>query len=140
MNELTPVIRATESLLKDDIAREVAAAMLAPTSDRIFNRGIASNGAPIGIYSPQYLKRRIKKGLGGSNKVIVTFTGQLQNDFSVVEEGGMIGLGTKNPKNAEKAEWVEANQGKDIFSATVNEEKQALKVFEKAISKRFNGL
>ena len=103
MNELVPIIRATEQLIKgqDKILMEVATSMIGVTSDRIFNKGLDSDNNPIGSYSEGYTKRRIKKGLGGSKKVVVTFSGQLVNDFTAVSEGGVVGLGTKNKFNVD---------------------------------------
>ena len=138
-NELDPIIKATERLIRDQdkLLRTVATTMQAVSSDRIFNQGKAADNSQIGQYSPGYIKQRIKKGLGSNRQVIVTFTSQLQNDWSVVAEGDKVGLGFKNSKNADKAEYVEGTYNKEIFAHTANEEKQVNELYGSLVERNF---
>jgi len=116
-------------------------------TQRIFDEGRDAKGQPIGVYSQAYIKRRQRKGLGSSPKVVLEFTGQMRNDFSLVEEGEAIGSGFKNPFNADKAGWVEGTYNKEIFNLTLGEvvelerllDQQAQIVLNRQAEQKLNG-
>jgi hypothetical protein len=123
----------------------MVASMLATTNDRIFTQGKDANGASLGSYSKGYLKTRLKENRSGT-KVELQLTGQMENDFSVINTGKEIGLGFKNvsgdddnPGAYEKSVFVEATYKKPIFQATDEEVKLALEIFEKNIKEILNG-
>ena len=88
--------------------------MLVITTDRIFTNGLDANGSSIGTYSDGYMKLRKKVNYGGSTKVILQgldgkpkgsrsnpvkrgtvnyqSTGQMFQDFSVINKGKKLGL------------------------------------------------
>ena len=137
MGELSREIQKLVDLLRTDkLDRRVLTSMLAVTTDRIFTKGLASSGGTIGRYSDQYTKARGKKGLSGG-KVILQFTQQMRNDFSVVVEGKEIGLGFKNSFNTDKSHFVEKTYKKDIFDHTKKEEKLRDKLYGKAVERHF---
>jgi len=138
-NELQPIIKQTQRLIReqDKLLRTVAVTMQAVTSERIFNQGKDMNNAQIGSYSDSYIKQRVKKGLGSNRKVVVTFTGQLQNDWSVVQDGSVVGLGFKNSVNADKAKFVEETYNKIIFEHTIQETKQVNELYGKLVERNF---
>ena len=111
------------------ITKKVAQTMLAVTSERIFIQGRDANNQDIGTYSEGYQKTRSRKGLGASKKVTLTFTGQMQSDFSVIQLGSNIGLGFKNNFNSDKAGFAEETYSKEIFAHTPSEEEQAEELF-----------
>lgn len=101
---------------------------------RIFDDGKDANNTEIGQYSPEYVKRRIKKGLGSSRKVILEFTGQMRNDFVLIEDEGKAGSGFLNSVNADKSRWVEDTYEKSIFDLTQDENNLLVKLIEDKIN------
>jgi hypothetical protein len=100
---------------------------------RIFDDGKDAQGAQIGTYSEPYIKRRQRKGLGANSKVNLEFTGQMRNDFLIVEEGDKVGSGFLNRFNYDKSKWVEATYGKEIFNLTKDEEELLSRLINQGI-------
>lgn len=101
-----------------------ASTLLAVMRTRIHVDGLASDGQPIGIYSPAYLKRRAKAGRGTDPKVILSFTRTMENSWTLIpQEKGSVGIGFQNPAQAEKAGWMEEIYDKKIFQPTAEEKK-----------------
>lgn len=93
---------------RDRMLRQVASDTAAQVTVRIHTQGLNSEGTPIGEYSNAYLKIRKKNNRGESKKVILSLTGQMENDFGIVSNtAGRYGLGFKNELNAKKAEWLQ---------------------------------
>jgi len=139
MGQLQGEIQKLDSLFRTNkVDREVLTSMLAVTTNRIFTKGLASSERKIAKkYSDQYIKTRSKeRGLSG-RKVILQFTQQMKNDFSVIVERNLIGLGFKNSFNTEKSHFVEKTYKKDIFEHTKKEEKLIDKLHGKAIERHF---
>lgn len=121
----------TDSLLSleetDSLLREISTTLLAEMRDRIHERGIKSDGTQIGRYADSYLEFRINQGKGdppSDPKVILFFTGQMQNDFNVAPVGdNAYGLGYSNSLNFDKANYAEAKYG-IIFEPTEQEFQQ----------------
>lgn len=89
---------------------------------RIHEDGKDSSGKGIGEYSDRYLQLRVEKfSRKPDKKIIVSLTSQLENDWSVVATKNGYGIGFLNALNLKKARWVEAGQGKKIFSMTKSE-------------------
>ena len=138
MSDITIEIQKIISIQRTDkIDREVLVSMLAVTSDRIFTKGQSASGGSIGRYSDAYQKTRRNKGLSGG-KVILQFTQQMRNDFSVVVEGKKIGLGFKNSFNTKKSFFVEKTYKKPIFEHTKKEETLITRLYGKVIERHFN--
>lgn len=116
--QILPSVKQVDTLL-----RTIAQAMLGETKDRIHEQGLNANGAPIGEYSPEYLKRRIKAGKTASKKVVLSFTRQMQNDWKVISVQGGYGLGFSNSFDTDKAQWAEERFG-SIYKLTPEELKQ----------------
>ena len=124
-----------DEILNGNIERRVFLTLHQQITKRIFDDGKDSNNQKIGSYSKGYIERRKKKGLGGSKKVNLQFTGQMKNDFLLIEQNGKFGSGFTNSRNADKSEWVESTYNKDIFSPTTQEEKLAQELFEDEINR-----
>jgi len=90
---------------------------------RIFDDGKDASDAQIGEYTEGYVRTRERAGLGGDRKVILQFTGQMRNDFSVIQNNRKLGHGFKNTANFDKSEWVEETYEKEIFDFTDDEKK-----------------
>ena len=119
--------------------KAVAVAMLQKTSERIFTEGKAANDASIGRYSTGYIKTRKKKGYSNSSKVILQAERQMVNDWGVISNGKVLGLGFKNQHNADKSGWVEETYNKAIFSHTANELALIDQLLNEGVNKILNG-
>ena len=121
----------------DTLVRTIAQSMLGETRDRIFESGLNAKASPIGTYSPEYIRFRARKyNRGTSSKVILSLTGQMENDWSVIPLGNSsYGLGFKNSFNADKAEWNEDRYGK-VFALTPDELKQVNAIVIEWINKQ----
>lgn len=107
----------------DTLMRTVAVAMLGATKDRIHEDGKKANGSQIGQYTLEYLRRRTKAPYNRTNsrKIILSLTGQMENDYKVVAMGNLsYGLGFSNQFNANKAGWAEDRFGK-VYALTKQE-------------------
>lgn len=122
------------------LLRPIAFDLVAKMTERIHDRGLASDGGPIGTYSDPYLRtRQAKYKRGADTKVIVSATRQLENDWSVVATGKKsYGIGFKNQHNRDKSKWVEATYNKKIFSLTADERQYAQNRFKELVSEQFN--
>lgn len=113
--KILPDVKSVDTLL-----RNIAQKLLSDIRERIHEEGLNANGAAIGKYTKDYLRRRIKSGKGSSNKVVLSFTRQMQNDWKVIPLQGSYGLGFSNSFDADKARWAEERFGK-IYSLTPDE-------------------
>ena len=137
---LERTLRAVRILEKTQrLERFVATNMLPIVSDRIFNRGEASDNNQIGNYTQGYIKRRVKEGWSASKKVILQFTRQMVNDFSMITGGRVVGLGFKNQANADKSTWNEDTYDKAIFRHTPQEIKQVGRLVQTFVNRILNG-
>lgn len=111
---------------RDMMLRQVASDTAAKVTYRIHTQGLKSDGTAIGKYNNSYLKLRESKYNRTSDpKVILSLTGQMENDFGIVaNKANQYGLGFKNSFNAEKAEWAEDKYGK-VYNLTKEEEANA---------------
>jgi hypothetical protein len=127
------------SPVRDLMLRQVASDTLANVKFRIHTEGLNSAGQPIGEYSSAYLRVREKNNRGRNPKVILSLTGQLENDFSIVSNtANNYGLGFKNPINADKAEWLQDQYGK-VYDLTEKEAQHANLVANDFLAQYLNG-
>lgn len=118
----------------DSLLREIATSMLAVTRSRIHEQGIKSDGSQIGTYSPSYLELRRENGLSNTN-VNLFFTGQMQNDYKVIEISNTeYGLGYSNKLDADKAKWNTERYGR-IFALTDDELEQVRDIIKEYLNK-----
>ena len=110
-------------LINPDFLRPVLQTVHQQMTKRIFDDGLDANNSPIGEYTPEYVKQRVKKGLGSDRKVILQFTGQMRNDFLLLQDGQDYASGFTNNANFDKSVWVEETYNKSIFDLTPDEEK-----------------
>ena len=97
----TPILdklkKATSQSSVDSLLRTIANVMLDETRFRIHNEGLNAKATQIGTYTAQYLKTRIKKyNRTADKKVILSLTGQMENDWKVISVQGGYGLGFSN--------------------------------------------
>ncbi|MBA3830066.1 MAG: hypothetical protein H0X33_14085 [Taibaiella sp.] len=122
------LIQAKLDKLKDReyLLRPVAFGVLDLMTKRIHHEGKASDGQQIGQYSTGYLAERQKYNRGSDPTVIISFTRQLENDYSVVATDKGYGIGFLNKHNFDKSQWVQGRYKKKIFELTGIEKKYAL--------------
>lgn len=112
---------------KEYLLRPVAIEVIPLMTERIHQKGEASDNSQIGTYSSGYLKlRQSKYKRDASNKVIVSLTRQLENNWSVIATQNGYGIGFLNPFNLQKARWVEEGKDKKIFSLSKAEQQYAV--------------
>lgn len=125
IGEVTESIKARLAKLgdKEYIPRTLSFDLIDLMTKRIHIDGGAADGSQIGNYNSQYLRLRQKKyNRSADNKIIVSLTRQLENDWSVIATDQGYGIGFLNPLNFQKARWVEENKGKKIFSLSAPEQ------------------
>ena len=127
--------QTTKELLSGSVERAAILTLHQQITRRIFDEGKDAKGSQIGTYSQGYMRARRKKGFGGSRKVVLEFTGQMRNDFSVIEVDGNLASGFKNDFNGKKSYWVETTYGKDIFLLTESEVKLLEDLIDKELQK-----
>lgn len=112
-----------------------ASTLMAVIRDRIHVQGRDSNGAPIGVYTPRYIKyTRRKAGRGTDNKVILSLTRQMENGYILVELQNGTGIGFSTHEDFQKAGWCEETYKKPIFKPTVEETAMVNQIAEKYIA------
>lgn len=112
---------------KDYLIRPLCFDLIDLMTKRIHYDGKAADETDIGTYNTEYLKLRQKKYQRDSNqKVIVSLTRELENDWSVIATAKGYGIGFKNVFNYQKAAWVEDAKRKVIFKLTKTENKYAI--------------
>jgi len=125
---------------KERLLRPLMFDMIDMMKQRIHVEGKASDGGQIGTYNKQYLKlRESKYKRDSSTKIIVSLTGQLEKDWSVIETEKGYGIGFKNVENLEKAINVQNIKGVLIFELSSDELSYANKFIEKQIEKALKG-
>jgi len=100
--------RVLSAVQADSLLREISVSMLGVIQKRIHTDGKKADGSNIGTYSDGYLKQRIKNKNLSDPKVVLFYTGQMQNDWKVVPLSDTeYGLGYDNPINVAKADAAE---------------------------------
>lgn len=107
-----------------------ASSLLATMRVRIHMDGIASDGNPIGIYSPAYMKTRKAAGRGNDTKVILSLTRSMENSEELYPLNNGTGIGFSTSENWQKAQWCEETYGKKIFAPTATEEAMVVAIGE----------
>lgn len=124
---------------KEYVLRPVATEVITLMTERIHQKGEASDNTQIGTYSNSYLKLRQKRyKRDASNKVIVSLTRQLENNWAVIATQNGYGIGFLNPFNEQKARWVEASKSKKIFDLSKAETQFAIDRINEQVANALN--
>lgn len=124
---------------KEYLLRPVAIEVIPLMTERIHQKGEASDNSQIGTYSTGYLKLRQRKyKRDASNKVIVSLTRQLENNWSVIATQNGYGIGFINPFNLQKGRWVEEGKDKKIFSLSKTETQYAVDRINELVADALN--
>lgn len=133
-------LQADLNKLKDReyLLRPVATEIIPMITERIHQKGLASDGSPIGTYSNNYLKTREKNRRGKDTKVIISLTRQLENDWSVVATQRGYGIGFLNSFNGQKLKWVEQGKGKIVSRLSQEETDYAIDRINELVNAAIN--
>lgn len=125
-------------LQRDKMTRLQAVSLMAVLRDRIHVQGKDSKGAPIGTYTPAYVKyARAKAKRGTSNKVILSLTRAMENSYEIRPIANGYGIGFTTAENAQKARWCESTYKKAIFAPTAEERALVKQIADDFITKHF---
>lgn len=140
VSALTTVNTAMLTLQQtDSLLREIAVSMQAVTRERIHEQGRKGDGSQIGEYSDKYLKLRQSKKYNRTSdrKVILSLTGQMENDYKVIPLSDTeYALGFDNQFNADKADWNEERFGK-VYELTDEELQGVRNIVQEFITNAF---
>lgn len=134
-------LQADLNILKDReyLLRPVATEIIPMITERIHQKGQASDNSSIGNYSNSYLKRRQEKYKRNADpKVIVSLTRQLENDWSVLATPKGYGIGFLNSFNAQKLRWVEKAKGKTLSVLSEEEQQYAIDRINELVNAALN--
>lgn len=108
-------------------------------TERIHQKGQASDNTPIGNYSNSYLKLRQRDYKRNADpKIIVSLTRQLENDWAVLATPKGYGIGFNNSFNAQKLRWVESAKGKKLTVLSESEQEYAIERINELVSNAIN--
>lgn len=116
--------------------REIATTMRAEIGRRVHSDGKNAEGGQIGNYSAEYAAYRKKKGRP-IDKVNLSLTGQLSNQFVVVETSNSYGLGWADTEKQQRAVYLEERYGK-VWALTSAEAELSQKIADQKIQEIFN--
>lgn len=130
-------LKLTE-LQRDKMTRLQAVSLIAVLRERIHVQGKDSQGAPIGTYTPAYIRyARSKAKRGTSNKVILSLTRAMENSYEIRPIANGYGIGFTTAENLKKARWCEDTYNKPIFAPTAEERALVKQIADDFITKHF---
>lgn len=98
---------------------------------KLKNAGTATKGSGKGAARPKYNRST-------DTKKIYSLTRQMENDYAVVAGEIGWGIGFNNSHNADKARWVQAQDGKIVYDLTKEELAYAVERTETLIEAELN--
>ena len=121
----------------ETISRAAAAAVMPELRERIHERGAMPDGSKIGTYSNSYLKVRQREGKGSDTNVIISFTRQLQNGYTLTATDDGYTIGNISPDGDMKVGYMIELYG-DIWKLSEAEEEMALIAAQDMANKLLN--
>jgi len=101
------------------------------TTNEKFKKG-KNKGAtkPTGVFTKGKNKGKPRPQYNRTNdtKVIASLTSEMENDFSVINQGDKYGLGFKADNNFNKSQFVEATYKKKIWTLTPKENEMTIQL------------
>lgn len=132
---LNTVALTLTELQKDKMTRLQAVSLMAVMRERIHVQGKDSSGAPIGTYTPAYMRTRVKAKRGTSTKVILSLTRAMEDSYEVYPIANGYGIGFNTMENMKKARWCEDTYKKPIFAPTAEERALVKQIADDFITK-----
>lgn len=83
-----------------------------------------------GVFADKSGQKRPNYNRGADPKVILSLTGKMENDFSIISLPDGYGIGYLSPLNFNKSQWNEKTYKKEIFRLTEGERALAITVAE----------
>jgi hypothetical protein len=124
---------------KEYLLRPVAIEVIPLMTERIHQKGEASDNSQIGTYSSGYLKLRQKKyKRDASTMVIASLTRKLEQDWAVIATQNGYGIGFLNPLSLQKLRWVEGTKSKTIANLSKSEQQYAVDRINELIADALN--
>jgi hypothetical protein len=124
---------------KEYLLRPVAIEVIPMMTERIHQKGQASDGGQIGTYNNAYLRlRQSKYKRDASNKVIVSLTRKLEQDWAVIATTNGYGIGFLNPFSLQKLRWVEGIKNKTISNLSKTEQSYAVERINELVADALN--
>jgi hypothetical protein len=139
---LSPLLRKLQGLkanVIDKVTREVAADLVGSNIGRIHNEAKAVDGSDIGDYADGSYKKKREKLQKRTDKVNLSFSGQLSKEFSFEPTGGTVSVGFLTDYGANLHEVLEENNNKKIWGVTREDEQFAEEITTNRINKYLNG-
>jgi hypothetical protein len=139
---LTPLLRKLQGLkanVVDKVTREVAAGLVGSNIGRIHNDAKAVDGSNIGDYVDGAYKNKREKLEKRTDKVNLSFSGQLSKEFSFEPTGTTVSVGFLTEYGANLHEVLEENYSKKIWGVTQEDERLAEEITTNRIKKYLNG-
>jgi hypothetical protein len=123
-NQASEIIQMMAS--KEFSVRPIAVELVGILHKRIHTDGLAADGNPIGQYSENYLKIRIRRGLGEGTNIIAVLTRKLSNSWTAfaTERGWAVGFvddDADGVSSLQKLKFLEQNKKKKIIDLTPDE-------------------
>lgn len=132
---LNTVALTLTELQRDKMTRLQAVSLMAVMRERIHTQGKDSSGAPIGTYTPAYMRTRIKAKRGTNTKVILSLTRAMEDSYEVYPIANGYGIGFNTMENMQKARWCEDTYKKPIFAPTAEERALVKQIADDFITK-----
>lgn len=132
---LNTVALTLTELQRDKMTRLQAVSLMAVMRERIHVQGKDSSGAPIGTYTPAYMRTRVKAKRGTSTKVILSLTRAMEDSYEVYPIANGYGIGFNTMENMQKARWCEDTYKKPIFAPTAEERALVKQIADDFITK-----
>jgi hypothetical protein len=139
LNPLLTKLRGLKPNVIDKVTREVAADLVGSNTRRIHNEAKAVDGSDIGDYKDGSYKKKREKLDKRTDKVNLSFSGQLSKEFSFEPTGGTVSVGFLTEYGANLHEVLEENYNKTIWGVTQEDERLAEEITTNRINKYLNG-
>ena len=104
---------------------------------RIFVEGKDSSGNDLGEYSLGYQRERARKGIQPIRKIVLVNTGQMRDNFILIETAQGFESSFRDFLAAAKSGWVTSTYDKQIFALTTSEEQLLDDLIEAEINHAF---
>lgn len=125
----------------DQMTRLQASSLMAEMRQRIHVKGLATDGNPIGTYTPGYMRVRQRHGRKEEGKVVLSLTRAMENSMVLIPIENGTGIGYTTAEQLQKAKWNDkraAYGSREIFAPTENERKMVEQIAQSFIEQHMN--
>lgn len=125
----------------DQMTRLQASSLMAEMRQRIHTKGLATDGNPIGTYTPGYMRTRQRHGRKEGDKVVLSLTRAMENSMVLIPIENGTGIGYTTAEQLQKAKWNDkraAYGSREIFAPTENERMMVEQIAQSFIEQHMN--